>query len=148
LRSGSDISQPAEKARTSAALVNAGTGRDAGSFGRAGLKILRNHQPMAIRGCDGFSRISQGLLGQRLPDAFDMWMRRNHPGVPFERYADDAICHCRSEAQARTLRASKIVYCKDEDRRGGYPHQTFDASCPSRRVGTVEAILTLLRTND
>jgi retron-type reverse transcriptase len=38
--------------------------------------------------------------------AFDMWMGRNHPGVPFERYADDAICHCRSEAQARALRAS------------------------------------------
>jgi hypothetical protein len=72
-----------------------------------------------------------------------MWMRRNHPGVPFERYADDAICHCRSERQARVLCASlekrfagcrltlhpektKIVYCKDEDRRRDYPHQRFD----------------------
>ena len=90
----------------------------------------------------------QGVLSPLLANlflhyAFDMWMRRNHPGVPFERYADDAICHCRSEEQARALRASlerrfadcrltihpektKIVYCKDEDRRGGYPHQTFD----------------------
>jgi hypothetical protein len=75
--------------------------------------------------------------------AFDMWMRRSHPGVPFARYADDAICHCRSEEQARALRASlerrfadcrltlhpektKIVYCKDEDRRGDYPNQRFD----------------------
>jgi group II intron reverse transcriptase/maturase len=87
--------------------------------------------------------------------AFDMWMRRNHPAVPFERgacaragrrpdpWADDAICHCRSEAQARALRASlerrfvecrltlhpektKIVYCKDDDRRGDYPDQKFD----------------------
>ena len=57
---------------------------------------------------------------------------------PFERYADDAICHCRSEEQATALRASlekrfaecgltlhpektKIVYCKDDDRRGDYP---------------------------
>jgi RNA-directed DNA polymerase len=87
--------------------------------------------------------VSPLLANLFLHYAFDMWMGRNHPGVPFERYADDAICHCRSEAQARALRASlerrfadcgltlhpektKIVYCKDEDRRGGYPHQTFD----------------------
>jgi hypothetical protein len=87
--------------------------------------------------------ISPLLANLFLHYAFDRWMRRNHPGVPFERYADDAICHCRSEEQARALRASlerrfadceltlhpektKIVYCKDEDRRGGYPHQTFD----------------------
>ncbi|WP_238985009.1 reverse transcriptase domain-containing protein [Candidatus Glomeribacter gigasporarum] len=25
--------------------------------------------------------------------AFDQWMRKHHPNVPFERYADDAICH-------------------------------------------------------
>ena len=73
--------------------------------------------------------------------AFDL--RRNHPDIAFERYADDAICHCRSEQQAKALRASlerrfaecgltlhpektKIVYCKDEDRRGEYPNQKFD----------------------
>ena len=37
-------------------------------------------------------------------------MTRNHPGIPFERYADDVICHCSSEEQAadaarRRLRA-------------------------------------------
>ena len=63
--------------------------------------------------------------------------------IPFERYADDAICHCCSEAQARMLLAAlerrfdecgltlhpektKIVYCKDEDRGRNYPNQTFD----------------------
>jgi Reverse transcriptase (RNA-dependent DNA polymerase) len=57
--------------------------------------------------------------------------------------ADDVICHCRSEEQARTLSASlerrfaecgltlhpektKIVYCKDDDRRGTYRYQKFD----------------------
>ena len=66
-----------------------------------------------------------------------------HPGIPFERYADDAICHCRSEEQAAALRnaleerftdcgltlhpeKTKIVYCKDDDRRGNYPNQKFD----------------------
>jgi hypothetical protein len=72
-----------------------------------------------------------------------MWMRRNYPDIPFERYADDAICHCRGEEQAKELRASiksrfvecgltlhpektRIVYCKDDDRRDDYPDQTFD----------------------
>jgi group II intron reverse transcriptase/maturase len=75
--------------------------------------------------------------------AFDLWMRRNHPHIPFERYADDAICHCRSEEQARALRVSlekrfaecgltlhpdktKVVYCKDDDRRCDFPDHKFD----------------------
>ena len=87
--------------------------------------------------------ISPILANLFLHYAFDIWMRRNHPDIPFERYADDVICHCRSEEQARTLRASletrfaecgltlhpdktKIVYCKDDDRRGDYPDQKFD----------------------
>jgi RNA-directed DNA polymerase len=65
------------------------------------------------------------------------------PDIPFERYADDVICHCRSEEQTRNLNASleerfaecglalhpektKIVYCKDDDRRGTYRDQKFD----------------------
>jgi len=49
-----------------------------------------------------------GLPSPRLVSTipFDRWMRVNYPDVPFERYADDAICHCRSEAQARSLRAA------------------------------------------
>lgn len=75
--------------------------------------------------------------------AFDMWMRRNFPDIPFERYADDAICHCRSEDQAMALRGAldarltdcgltlhpdktKIVYCRDESRRGTHPVCKFD----------------------
>ena len=75
--------------------------------------------------------------------AFDTWMQKQHPGVPFERYADDVIVHCETEAQAQMVRRSierrlaqcklelhpektKIVYCKDENRRGGYPNEKFD----------------------
>ena len=25
-----------------------------------------------------------------------MWMARNYPHIPFERHADDAICHCQT----------------------------------------------------
>ena len=71
-------------------------------------------------------------------------MARNHPNIPFERYAEiDAICHCRSEKEARTLWAwlekrfaqcglmlhpdkTKVVYCKDDDRRGEYLDHRFD----------------------
>lgn len=87
--------------------------------------------------------ISPLLANLFLHYAFDVWMRRNHPDVPFERYADDAICHCRTEAQAHAVRQSlekrfvecglelhpdktKIVYCKDDNRPGDYPNQSFD----------------------
>ena len=75
--------------------------------------------------------------------AFDIWMQRTCPRVRFERYADDAIVHCVSEAQARYVLAAirtrladcglelhpvktKIVYCKDDDRRGEYEQVQFD----------------------
>ena len=75
--------------------------------------------------------------------AFDEWMRRNYPNNPFERYADDGVVHCKSEAQAKMLQKAiakrlaqcklelhpektKIVYCKDNDRKGNYPNEKFD----------------------
>jgi RNA-directed DNA polymerase len=75
--------------------------------------------------------------------AFDRWMAREFPDVPFERYADDGVAHCASEAQAREVLAdiarrlaevglelhpdkTRIVYCKDADRRGSYEHERFD----------------------
>ena len=75
--------------------------------------------------------------------AFDVWMRKNCPQIPFERFADDVVCHCTSEAQANGLKVlieerfaecrlelhpqkTKIVYCKDDDRRGSYTHEQFD----------------------
>ena len=87
--------------------------------------------------------ISPILSNLFLHYAFDIWMTRNHPTIPFERYADDAICHCRSEAEARALLTrletrfaecgltlhpdkTKIVYCKDDDRRGNFPDHKFD----------------------
>lgn len=35
--------------------------------------------------------------------AFDKWMDPENPHVPFERYADDIICHCRTEGEAHRL---------------------------------------------
>ncbi len=74
--------------------------------------------------------------------AFDDWMRTTHPDVPFERYADDIVAHCRTEAQAQQVLShiqrrlaqcrlevhpekTRIVYCKDDDRPGQYPTEQF-----------------------
>jgi RNA-directed DNA polymerase len=87
--------------------------------------------------------ISPLLANLFLHYVFDAWMRRKCPGIPFERYADDAICHCRSKAQALWLREAlekrfaacglelhpektKIVFCKEDNRPGNYPNQSFD----------------------
>jgi RNA-directed DNA polymerase len=87
--------------------------------------------------------ISPLLANLFLHYAFDLWMQRTYPSVHFERYADDAIVHCRSEQQARevldairgrfmqcglTLHPTKtrIVYCKDDGRPGEHEHIAFD----------------------
>ena len=87
--------------------------------------------------------ISPLLANPFLHYAFDRWMKENHSDIPFERYADDVICHCRSKAQAFSLRQAlearlaacklelhpqktKIVYCKDTNRRDGHSEQRFD----------------------
>lgn len=75
--------------------------------------------------------------------AFDKWMERNFPDNPFERYADDAVVHCKTkeEAEARKEAISsrllecglelhsqktKIAYCKDDDRPGKHDIENFD----------------------
>ena len=75
--------------------------------------------------------------------AFDHWMEHNNPGIPFIRYADDIVCHCRTRNEAERLWANlkerleacklelhpvktKLVYCKDNKRKGMHPLNRFD----------------------
>ena len=55
------------------------------------------------RGTPQGSAISPVLANIYLHYAFDAWMTREFPAVPFERYADDAVVHCKSERQARLV---------------------------------------------
>ena len=74
---------------------------------------------------------------------FDVWMVRSHPGLPWCRYADDGLVHCRNEQEAQALKSAlqarlaecrlelhptktKIVYCRDGKRKGKYPNVKFD----------------------
>jgi len=87
--------------------------------------------------------VSPLLANLFLHYALDVWMRKHYPDLPFERYADDEIVHCRTEKEAQEVGAAiaarlqecrlelhpektKIVYCKDDDRRGNYPNEKFD----------------------
>ena len=74
--------------------------------------------------------------------AFDTWMAREIPSCPFERYADDAVVHCKSRKQAEYVLGriaarlgevglrlhpdkTRIVYCKDGRRRDQQEHVSF-----------------------
>src|SRR5215471_8803691 len=50
--------------------------------------------------------ISPLLCNLFLNYAFDRWMVTHYPEIPFERFADDILCHCGSESQAQALKSS------------------------------------------
>jgi group II intron reverse transcriptase/maturase len=109
------------------------------------------HAPLALsdgtlqqrdRGTPQGSAVSPVLANLFLHYAFDAWMAREFPGVAFERYVDDAVVHCVSEAQAQQVLAAlgermsevglrlhpektRIVYCRDGKRRASYEHTAF-----------------------
>jgi Reverse transcriptase (RNA-dependent DNA polymerase) len=47
--------------------------------------------------------VSPLLANLFLHYVFDRWMVKAHPRIVFERYADDIICHCRTEGEAVAL---------------------------------------------
>jgi RNA-directed DNA polymerase len=88
------------------------------------------------------SAVSPVLANLFMHYAFDSWMAREFPGCPFERYADDAVVHCRTRRQAEYVRGriaermaevglrlhpekTRVVYCKDGNRRGEHEHTSF-----------------------
>ncbi len=87
--------------------------------------------------------VSPLLANIFLHHGFDTWMAREYPGCPFERYADDVVIHCRTEAEALKVKyaveqrlrrcrleahpeKTRLVYCHDSNRRRTYSHIQFD----------------------
>ena len=87
--------------------------------------------------------VSPILANLFLHYVFDAWIRREMPSIPFCRYADDGILHCKSQQQAEyvlqaigqrfrecglTIHPEKsgIIYCKDKNRHGKFERISFD----------------------
>jgi len=87
--------------------------------------------------------ISPILANLFLHYVFDDYMVKEFPSIPWARYADDGIAHCVSQKQAEylleqlkerfvkcglelNLEKTKIVYCKDDDRKGDHDNTSFD----------------------
>ena len=87
--------------------------------------------------------ISPVLANLFLHYVFDDFMVKEFPSIPWARYADDGIAHCVSLKQAKYLKRrlqeqfatyglelnlekTRIVYCKDDDRKGNQEHTSFD----------------------
>lgn len=110
---------------------------------KAPMQSVDGTQKERTQGTPQGGVISPVLANLFLHYAFDTWMKRNYPQIPWCRYADDGLLHCESEAQAEHLLAelrnrfakcglelhpdkTKIVYCKDDRRQGAYSMTQFD----------------------
>ena len=114
-----------------------------GRWLRAPVQMADGTLAERTRGTPQGGVVSPLLANLFMHYAFDMWMHRTRPAVLFERYADDVIVHCMSEAQAKVVleairerfkqcglelhpMKTKIVYCKDSDRMEGHENVKFD----------------------
>lgn len=110
---------------------------------RAPLKKIDGGLEIKEEGIFQGNVISPLLANLFLHYAMDVWLKKQYPNNPYERYADDMLLHCGTEEEARELRKSveqrlaacklklhpektKIVYCKDGLRKGEFTHEKFE----------------------
>jgi RNA-directed DNA polymerase len=83
--------------------------------------------------------ISPLLANIFLHHVFDTWISREHPGCPFERYADDVVIHCSSHQEALAVKAAveeRLRQCKLE----AHPQKTRIVYCGKGRQPPEETI--------
>ena len=110
---------------------------------KAPAQDQEGNQTARERGTPQGGVISPLLANLFLHYTFDLWMLKKWKHLPFERYADDIIVHCRGRWEANLVRAgvenrlrecdlelhsekTKLVYCKDSNRQESHPHEKFD----------------------
>ncbi len=110
---------------------------------KAPVEMLDGSRKYPEKGTPQGGVVSPLLANLFLHYAFDQWMERENPTISFERYADDAVCHCKSRTQVEKLHhelserlnsvglelhpeKTKVVYCKDDNRYEKYPRISFD----------------------
>lgn len=109
----------------------------------APLESLDGEKSLRTMGTPQGGVVSPLLANLFLHYAFDAWVRRELPQVPFCRYADDGLLHCRNRQQAELVMnrladrlhqcglelhpdKSRIVYCKDKNRKEDYEEISFE----------------------
>jgi group II intron reverse transcriptase/maturase len=109
----------------------------------APVKFLDGHVEQRTQGTPQGGVISPLLANLFLHYSFDIWVEQHWEGIQFERYADDIICHCRTEKEAIELQTTlmgrfkecglelhpektKIVYCKCWKNKADYSTISFD----------------------
>src|SRR6266446_5791260 len=120
-------------------------------FATASQSHLAPHKTAVCRQVGQTAKVTfcvRGVVSPLLANLFlhyglDRWLQAKFPRVVFERFADDAIVHCRTEGEALAIRKAiaarlqncglelhpektTIVYCKDDDRRRTYQNEKFD----------------------
>ena len=110
---------------------------------RAPVQYRDGHQEERNQGTPQGGVISPLLANLFLHYALDAWMERTHPSIPFERYADDVVYHCRHLWEAERLltaikgrlkacgleahpEKTRKVYCKNSNRKEDHPVISFD----------------------
>ncbi len=109
---------------------------------KAPMKLDDGNTVVREKGTPQGGVISPLLANIFMHHAFDDWMKRTFPHMKFARFADDVIVHCHTLVQAERVlelirirlrecglelhpEKTKIVYCKDVDRKSTHKNEQF-----------------------
>lgn len=107
--------------------------------------IIKNNGKEVMKRTKGTPQggpLSPLLMNLFMHYAFDLWMSREFPSLPWCRYADDGVIHCRTAGEAELVKQrlasrlmecglemhsdkTRVVYCADRKRIGNFPNRSF-----------------------